>query len=131
MPKRTQAGIAPSQRPHSSTATFLRYPGSALVVSLLADKWTIPVIHALARGSKRTGEIRRALSGISQKMLTKTLRTLEQRGLVERTVYPEIPPHVEYRLTQMGVSINRPLRQLCDWTREHGAALERAASRAR
>jgi len=123
MPTRGQAGVVPSR-----STTFLRYPGSALVVSLLADKWTIPVIHALARGSKRTTQLRRAVTGVSQKMLTKTLRNLERRGLVERTVYPEVPPHVEYRLTRMGVSINRPLRHLCEWTLQHGAALERAAS---
>src|SRR5262245_54480967 len=105
---------------------FLRYPGSALVVALLADKWTIPVIHALARGTKRTGELRRALAGVSQKMLTQTLRALERQGLIERRVYPVVPPRVEYRLTPMGESINRPLRQLCDWTLENGAALERA-----
>lgn len=108
---------------------FLRYPGSALVVSLLADKWTIPVIHALARGTKRTGELRRAVAGVSQKMLTQTLRTLEERGLIERTVYPVVPPRVEYRLTSLGESINQPLRQLCEWTFEHGTALERAAAR--
>lgn len=117
--------MSPTRHPDA----FLRYPGSALVVSLLADKWTIPVIHALARGTKRTGELRRAVAGVSQKMLTQTLRMLEQRGLIERTVYPVVPPRVEYRLTPLGESINRPLRQLCDWTFEHGKALKRAAAR--
>jgi DNA-binding HxlR family transcriptional regulator len=110
---------------------FLRYPGSALVVSLLADKWTIPVIHSLARGTKRTGELRRVVAGVSQKMLTQTLRMLEERGLVERTVYPVVPPRVEYRLTAMGESINEPLQRLCEWTAEHGKALERAAAQRR
>jgi len=119
------------RRSESPPETFLRYPGSALVVSLLADKWTIPVIHALARGTKRTGELRRALSGVSQKMLTQTLRALEEQGLIRRTVYPVVPPRVEYGLTPMGESLNRPLRQLCDWTLENGAALERAAARRR
>jgi len=107
---------------------FLRYPGSALVISLLTDKWTIPVIHALARGTKRTGELRRALPGVSQKMLTQTLRRLEDRGLIERTVYPVVPPRVEYRLTPLGESINEPLQHLCEWTADHGRALERAAA---
>ena len=118
--------MSPTRRAAEPEA-FLRYPGSALVVSLLADKWTIPVIHALARGPKRTGELRRVVAGVSQKMLTQTLRMLEQRGLIERTVYPVVPPHVEYHLTPMGESINEPLRQLCEWTFEHGKALERAA----
>jgi len=117
--------MSPARRPD----IFLRYPGSALVVSLLADKWTIPVIHALARGTKRTGELRRALAGVSQKMLTQTLRMLEDRGLVERTVYPVVPPHVEYRLTELGESINQPLQHLCEWTAEHGRRLERAGVR--
>jgi DNA-binding HxlR family transcriptional regulator len=108
---------------------FLRYPGSLLVISLLADKWTIPALHALARGTKRTGELRRVLTGVSQKMLTQTLRRLEERGLVERTVYPVVPPRVEYRLTALGESLNEPLHQLCEWTADHGRALERAAAR--
>jgi DNA-binding HxlR family transcriptional regulator len=124
--------MSPAQRTTPQPEAFLRYPGSALVVSLLADKWTIPVIHALARGTRRTGELRRAVGRVSQKMLTQTLRALEQQGLIERTVYPVVPPRVEYRLTSLGESINRPLRSLCEWTLEHGAALERAmASRKR
>jgi DNA-binding HxlR family transcriptional regulator len=107
----------------------LHFPGSAAVIELLADKWTIPVIHSLAGGPKRTGELRRALTGVSQKMLTKTLRMLEERGLVERTVYPVVPPHVQYKLTAVGVSLNRPLRELCEWTLEHGNLLERLAAR--
>ncbi len=121
--------MCPTRAKMPEPEAFLRYPGSALVVSLLADKWTIPVIHALARGTKRTGELKRVLGGVSQKMLTQTLRALEEQGLVERSVYPVVPPRVEYRLTTMGESINRPLRQLCDWTLDNGAALVRAAAR--
>src|SRR5262249_56171812 len=91
---------------------FITRPGSALVVALLSDKWTIPVIHSLARGTKRTGQLRRELVGVSQKMLTQTLRNLEEHGLIERRVYPVVPPHVEYRLTDLGESINEPLAQL-------------------
>ncbi len=121
--------MSSTRRTAARPETFLQYPGSALVVSLLADKWTIPVIHALARGTKRTGELRRAVGGVSQKMLTQTLRALEELGLIERTVYPVVPPRVEYQLTSVGESINRPLGQLCAWTLEHGALLERAATR--
>jgi len=117
--------MGPARRVVSRPEAFLRYPGSAVVVSLLADKWTIPVIHALARGTQRTGELRRAIAGVSQKMLTQTLRALEERGLIERTVYPVVPPRVEYRLTSMGESINGPLQRLCEWTAEHEKELER------
>src|SRR5829696_2580348 len=92
---------------------FLQYPGSAVVVALLADKWTIPVLHALGRRPRRTGELRRELAGISQKMLTKTLRSLEARRLVER-------------MTSLGASLNEPLQGLCAWLKDHGKDLERA-----
>ncbi len=99
------------------------------MVTLLADKWTIPVIHALARGTKRTGELKKTLPGVSQKMLTQTLRALEVHGLVERRVFPVVPPRVEYSLTAMGASINEPLAGICEWVERHGGAL--AAARAR
>ena len=108
---------------------FLAYPGSAVVIALLADKWTIPVVHALARGTKRTGELKKALAGVSQKMLTQTLRTLEMHGLIERKVYAVVPPRVEYSLTTMGESINEPLANLCAWTRRNGAALAEVRER--
>ena len=108
---------------------FLRWPGSSLLVGLLADKWTIPVIHALARGTRRTGELKREVAGVSQKMLTQTLRALEEHGLVTRTVFAEVPPRVEYRLTALGASLNEPLAQICRWTETHGPALERALQR--
>lgn len=110
---------------------FLQRPGSTLVVGLLADKWTIPVIHALARGTKRTGQLKAELTGVSQKMLTQTLRALEQHGLVERKVFPVVPPHVEYSLTPLGWSINEPLAGICAWTEKHGAALQRTHARAK
>jgi DNA-binding HxlR family transcriptional regulator len=110
---------------------FLHYPGSRLVVSLLADKWTIPVIHALSRGTMRTGELKRTLAGVSQKMLTQTLRELEAHGLVLRTVFPKVPPHVEYALTPLGESINEPLTTICEWTVANGRKLERVLARRR
>jgi DNA-binding HxlR family transcriptional regulator len=120
----------------ASTGFFLRFPGSTLVITLLADKWTIPVIHELSRGTRRTGELKDALGTVSQKMLTQTLRMLEVSGLVERKVYPVVPPRVEYSLTPMGESINAPLAGICEWVEQHGAALaalharrQRAAAR--
>jgi DNA-binding HxlR family transcriptional regulator len=108
---------------------FLQYPGSSIVIALLADKWTIPVIHALARGTKRTGELKKELERVSQKMLTQTLRLLEEHSLIERKVYPVVPPRVEYSLTTMGRSINEPLAKLCAWTEANGATLEQEHAR--
>lgn len=113
----------------SGEDVFLRYPGSSLVIALLADKWTIPVLHALKRGTRRTGELRRELVGVSQKMLTQTLRNLEEHDLITRTVYPVVPPRVEYALTDLGHSINEPLTGICAWVEEHGRALESKLAR--
>ena len=93
------------------------------MVSLLADKWTIPLIHALARGTRRTSELKRILTGVSQKMLTQTLRTIEEHGLIERRIYAEVPPRVEYSLTALGRSLNEPLTIICEWTERHGGEL--------
>jgi DNA-binding HxlR family transcriptional regulator len=121
----------PSTGRRLEASPFLKIPGSAVVVTLLADKWTIPVIHSLARGMKRTGVLRRELVGVSQKMLTQTLRRLEEHGFVERTVFPVVPPRVEYRLTALGESINGPLVRICEWTVRHGATLQRSLAKRR
>jgi len=101
-------------------------PGGAVVVDLLADKWTIPALRCLSKGTKRTGELKRELSGVSQKMLTQTLRNLVEHGLVSKRIYPVVPPRVEYRLTELGVSMNGPLSEMCRWTERNGDALKRA-----
>jgi DNA-binding HxlR family transcriptional regulator len=119
----TRRAVAPADE------FFLSYKGSAVIVALLADKWTIPVIHALARGTKRTGELRHLLAGVSQKMLTQTLRSLEAHGLVSREVFAVVPPRVEYSLTALGESLNEPLAVLCRWTERHGARLEGVLAR--
>jgi DNA-binding HxlR family transcriptional regulator len=108
---------------------FAGLPGSRLLLGLLADKWTIPVVHALARGTKRFGQLHRELGDVSQKMLTQCLRRLEQHGIVTRTVFPEIPPHVEYALTPMGVSLNEPLAGLCHWVEKNGRGLVRCVEK--
>jgi len=119
-----------SPKPEIATKDpFVLRPGSRIVIELLADKWTIPAIHSLARGKKRTSELRQELAGISQKMLTQTLRKLERHGLVSRTVFPVVPPRVDYQLTPLGWSINEPLARICRWTEAHGEALKRAVSR--
>jgi DNA-binding HxlR family transcriptional regulator len=119
-------------QPHDGgdgTNPFLHVAGASVVVALLSDKWTIPLIHALARGTQRTSALKRTLGGVSQKMLTQTLRTIEEHGLIERRVYPEVPPRVEYSLTPLGRSLNEPLAIICEWTERHGAELVAARER--
>lgn len=90
------------------------------VLSHIADKWTTLVINLLAVSEpRRFNELRRAIGGISQKMLTETLRDLERDGLVERTLYPEIPPRVEYSLTPLGRTLCDPLNALAAWAHTH------------
>ena len=104
---------------------------SRRVLARIAGKWTALVIHALAGGTMRTCELKRAVSGISQKMLTQTLRSLEEDGLVQRKVYPVIPPMVEYSLTPLGRTLRDPLEAVCRWSERHAADLEAAGSRKR
>jgi DNA-binding HxlR family transcriptional regulator len=102
---------------------------SRQALSVIADKWTVLTIYALARGTKRYSELQRMIGGVSQKMLTQTLRELEQEGLVERKVYPIVPPMVEYSLTPLGRTLQEPLSAICKWAEEHLPELE--AHRAR
>ena len=89
----------------------------------IADKWTTMIIGTLSEhpGPVRFSELRRAVTGISQKMLTQTLRDLERDGLVVREVFPVIPPRVEYSLTKLGRTLEEPLRALSLWTEQHMA----------
>jgi DNA-binding HxlR family transcriptional regulator len=86
------------------------------VLDLVANKWTALVLGALARHSHRFGELRRAVDGISQKMLTQNLRQLERDGLISRTVHPTTPPSVEYALTEMGAEVGAHLIALSNWS---------------
>lgn len=85
------------------------------VISLVGDKWSVLIIMLLGQGRRRFSEIKRSVDGISQKMLTVTLRGLERDGYVTRTVYPTIPPKVEYELTDLGRDLLVPLRALGQW----------------
>lgn len=85
----------------------------------IGDRWTVLVVGALSDGPRRFSEIARQVDGVSQKMLTQTLRALERDGLATRTVYPEIPPRVEYDLTDTGRSLREPLRALEEWSKAH------------
>ena len=99
------------------------------VLSRVGDKWTILVVGELGQGPKRFNEIRRALGSISQRMLTLTLRALERDGLVVRTVYPTIPPRVEYELTKLGRSLLEPVSGLGLWARRNRPVIEEARRR--
>ena len=92
---------------------------SRAVLDRIADKWTSLVIYTLSDGTKRYGELERSIGGISQKMLTQTLRSLEDDGLVERKIYPVVPPHVEYSLTPLGRTLIEPLTAVCRWAEKH------------
>ena len=93
------------------------------VLDLIADKWSIFIISSLESRSLRFAELERQIGGISQKMLTQTLRNLERDGLVQRTVYPEVPPRVEYALTPLGRTICMPLAEIIRWSEENITAV--------
>jgi DNA-binding HxlR family transcriptional regulator len=95
----------------------------------IGDKWTVMVVGVLEQGPLRYNEIRRAIDGISQRMLTLTLKELERDGLVTRTMYPTIPPRVDYELTQLGRNLMTPLRSLYDWAVKHRPAMLAARKR--
>ncbi|MBL0404499.1 helix-turn-helix transcriptional regulator [Microvirga aerilata] len=85
------------------------------ILSRVGDKWSVQVVVQLGEGSRRFNELRRSVTGISQRMLTLTLRGLERDGLVTRTVYPTIPPRVDYQLTGLGCSLLKTVRGLGEW----------------
>src|SRR5881628_1247043 len=97
---------------------------SRLVLDRIADKWTALVIQILARGTMRYAQLQRQIGGISQKMLTQTLRSLERDGLVRRTIYAVVPPKVEYALTPLGRTLIEPLQAICKWSEKHLSELE-------
>ena len=99
------------------------------VLSRVGDKWTILVVSELGNGAKRFNEIRRALGSISQRMLTLTLRGLERDGLVTRTVFPTIPPRVDYELTRLGRSLLEPVKELGLWARRNRPEIQAARQR--
>ena len=99
------------------------------VLSRIGDKWTVLVVNLLGEGPKRFNEIRREIDRISQRMLTLTLRALERDGLVTRTVYPTVPPSVEYKLTELGQSLRVPLQAVGEWAVANQHAMAEARRR--
>ncbi len=89
------------------------------ILDRIGDRWTVLVVGILGEGDARFSQLRRRVEGVSQKMLTQTLRGLERDGLVRRTVYPEVPVRVEYALTDAGHTLLEPLRALQEWSIEH------------
>lgn len=95
------------------------------IIARLSDKWSLLVIYKLSINNKmRFSQLQRELEDISQRMLTVTLRTLEADGFVQRTVYPEVPPRVEYQLTPLGISLLPIIRELVSWARENTVAIQ-------
>jgi DNA-binding HxlR family transcriptional regulator len=98
------------------------------ILDRIADKWSLLVIALLEQRKLRFSELQREIDGISQRMLTVTLRQLERDGLVDRTVHPVVPPRVEYELTPLGATLYGTIRSLVRWTERHQAEI--AAARA-
>ena len=92
---------------------------SRRILDRIGDRWTVLIVGSLSHGTARFSELLRGVQGISQKMLTQTLREMERDGLVVRTVYPEVPVRVEYSLTPAGHSLREPLKALEEWAIEH------------
>jgi len=103
--------------------------GVASVLARVGDKWSVFVIMLLGDGPRRFNEIKRMVGGISQRMLTLTLRGLERDGLVTRTVFPTIPPRVDYELTDLGRGLSKPVQALGLWAKEHQMQIEDARAR--
>jgi len=117
---------------HDEAATpdvYLRGCASRTALEVIANKWTHLAVCALRDGPMRFGELRRRLQGVTQKMLTQTLRTLERNGLATRTLYPTIPPRVDYELTDLGRSAVGVLDEILLWSEQHSAEITAARQR--
>ena len=115
-------------QPRTFGAFDEHYPVRRLV-QLIGDKWTPVVLFCLSGNVKRFNELHRAIPGISKKMLIQVLRSLENHGLVERTVYREVPPKTEYRLTDEGKRLYDPVRALCRWAIKNAKFLDAVLDR--
>jgi DNA-binding HxlR family transcriptional regulator len=100
-------------------ATDNRCPAE-FTLAMIGGRWKIPILFHLLGGRKRFTELARALNGVTQKMLTQQLREMQRNGLVERKVFAQVPPKVEYSLTNLGVSLRPVVDAMCRWGEEHG-----------
>lgn len=112
-PENIRVPVAPPS-PHAGDCRAV-----ASVLARVGDKWSVFVIMMLTDGPRRFNELKRMISGISQRMLTLTLRGLERDGLVTRTVFPTIPPRVDYELTDLGRGLSQPVKALGQWAFDH------------
>ena len=118
----TQGGPQPaSECPQSAEC-----PKISQVLARVGEKWSVLIIIMLADRPRRFSDLKRSIGGISQRMLTLCLRGLERDGLVKRTVFPVVPPRVEYELTALGQSLRQPVTQLANWAKGHLAELDAA-----
>ncbi|GAA2119070.1 helix-turn-helix domain-containing protein [Kitasatospora saccharophila] len=110
------------------SATYRRDCPSRTVIEVLANKWVLYALAALRRSERplRFNELRRLLDGITQKMLSQTLRALERDGLVHRTVYPTVPPSVEYSLTELGLEAGQLTAAIGNWSVRHARSVQAA-----
>ncbi|MFB9676897.1 winged helix-turn-helix transcriptional regulator [Streptosporangium vulgare] len=106
-------------REHGAANAYLRECGSRRVLEAIANKWTCLLVDALRDGPVRFGVLRRRIDGITQKSLTQTLRNMERDGMVIRTVYPTIPPRVEYELSALGYSVVTLMEGIKSWSEKH------------
>jgi DNA-binding HxlR family transcriptional regulator len=125
-PTHTDVPVAPAPLDPCGTSD---HPDCGIrdVLDRVGDKWSVLVVVELAGGPRRFGELQRAIDGISQRMLTLTVRRLERDGLVIRAVYPTVPAQVDYRLTDTGASLTHLVKELADWSLQHREQI--AASR--
>ncbi|MGW6916900.1 winged helix-turn-helix transcriptional regulator [Kitasatospora sp. NPDC054939] len=129
-PRPGTPGAAPARLPDGHLADTYSAPcPSRAALDRIADKWTVLIVGALAGGTRRYTELRTAVDGISEKMLTQTLRSLERDGLVAREVYPVVPPRVEYRLTELGRTLDAPLAAVRAWAEQYINEVEGARLR--
>jgi DNA-binding HxlR family transcriptional regulator len=121
-PRHTDGPRSPASCPASCLAV-------REVLDRVGDKWSVLLVVLLTDGPRRFNDLRRSIEGISQRMLTHTLKALERDGLVTRTVYPTIPPKVEYALTDLGYTLLGPITALAEWARGNGVAIQEARAR--
>lgn len=117
--------IVEGREPNGTTNVLSKNCPSNSVLEMVAGKWQVLLLYALRGGKRRYSELQGTVEGISQKMLTQTLRELERNGLVKRTSYPVVPPHTEYELTELGRSLEGIIYRLGGWAQENiGAVFE-------
>ena len=120
---------------HTKVTTLVHDPQSSdcravsQVLARVGDKWSVLIVSLLGEGPRRFNEIKRMVGGISQRMLTLTLRGLERDGLVTRTVFPTVPPRVDYALTDLGRTLLEPILALAAWARDNRPAIDAARQR--